>query len=464
MRLSLCASLVGAALFAAPATVAAQGFAVNEHGTCQMGRAGTGTAAPCDDGSAILYNPAGLAGMRGWVMSAGVTLVDAFGEFTDDATLATTNLANSPIAIPHAYVAYGINDQWAAGIGMFVPYGLGTKWPTDFDGRFSGYDNDLRSIYIQPTIAWRPHPKIALGAGFDVAIGSVELNQRLDASTLPAPPPAPLGTTLGQLGVPFRTDFADGNLGASGATGFGAHVGVIVTPHERFSLGARYLTRVTLDYEGDAVFDPFPTGITLPASNPFGVPAGTTLDLVLLGAGVFDGPLADSTATTQITMPDQVVAGIAIKASASLALLADVQWMNWSVLDSIVLDFTNPLTPTAIIHDHYQDTWGFRAGFEWKADERWTLRGGYLYHQEAAPDEAVTPLLPEAARNEFTAGVGLRASPRFSIDVAYQYIRQNERRGRVRDAPGGQRPTAALNSGLYSFNANLVGATVTARF
>ncbi len=463
MRLPLCAGLASAALFVTSPPIAAQGFAVNEHGTCQMGRAGTGTAAPCPDGSAVLYNPAGLAGMGGWTVSAGLTVIDAFGDFTDDLTGQTTDLTNSLIPVPHVYATYGINAQWAAGVGLFVPYGLGTRWPTTFEGRFSGYDNDLQSFYIQPTLSWKPHPKIAVGAGFDIVIGSVELNQRLDAWELPAPPPAPLGTTLGQLGIPFHTDFANARLKATGATGFGGHFGVLLTPNERFSLGARYLTRVTLDYEGDATFAAVATGIVLPAGNPFGAPAGTTLDQVLQGAGVFTA-LANGTATTSITMPDQLQVGIAVNATPALMLLADAQWMNWSVFEAITIDFANQLTPDRVIREDYEDTWGFRVGFDWAADDRWTLRGGYLYHQAAAPDQTVTPLLPESARNEFTGGVGLAVSPRFSIDVAYQYIRQDKRRGRVRDPLPGQLPTTALNSGLYSFNANLVGATLTVHF
>ena len=46
------------ALAGAPVVLHAQGFSVNEHGSCAMGRAGTGVAAPCDDGSAMFFNPA----------------------------------------------------------------------------------------------------------------------------------------------------------------------------------------------------------------------------------------------------------------------------------------------------------------------------------------------------------------------------------------------------------------------
>src|SRR5256712_7787496 len=48
-----------------PALLTAQGFGIYEQGTCSMGRAGTGVAAPCADGSAIFFNPAGLAGVKG---------------------------------------------------------------------------------------------------------------------------------------------------------------------------------------------------------------------------------------------------------------------------------------------------------------------------------------------------------------------------------------------------------------
>ena len=58
--------LVACALgIVAPGSAVAQGFAVNEHGTCVIGRAGTGVAAPCSDGSTINFNPAGIAEMDG---------------------------------------------------------------------------------------------------------------------------------------------------------------------------------------------------------------------------------------------------------------------------------------------------------------------------------------------------------------------------------------------------------------
>src|SRR5947209_9740964 len=86
--------LAGAySLVAAPLLVA-QGFGVYEQNTCAMGRAGVAAARPCADGSAIFFNPAGLAGMSGNRLSVGTTLIAARGGFTDDFLGTRSDLKN----------------------------------------------------------------------------------------------------------------------------------------------------------------------------------------------------------------------------------------------------------------------------------------------------------------------------------------------------------------------------------
>ena len=458
---TLALSVVVMAAAASPAT--AQGFGVFEHGTCAMARAGAGSAAPCQDGSAIFFNPAGLADMRGRTMTFGATGISPLGSFIDDLLGEETDMDNDTIIpVPHLYAVYGITDRLTAGIGAFAPYGLATKWPDTFAGRFNGFDNELRSIYIQPTLAYQLHDRISIGAGFDFVIGSVEINQRLDLSAQAAPAPAPPGTTLGQLGIPFHTDFAQARLRDTWTTGVGGNFGVLFKATDRISFGARYLTRVTLDYDGTAAFEAVSTGITLPAGNPLGVPAGTPLDSVVAGLGLFSegAPLADQDLRTSITMPAQLLAGIAVQVTPRLMLLGDYHWVNWSEFDQLDLDFANAATPDQTLQENYRDTSGVRLGFDWTASKRWTLRGGYVYHDAAAPDETVTPLLPEGSRNEFTAGVGFQASNKVRVDVAYQFVDQSDRRGRVREIEPGE-TAAEVNTGLYKSRAHLFGTTIT---
>src|SRR6266566_8371619 len=143
-------------LFAAtPTLLGAQGFGIYEQGTCAMGRAGAGVAAPCPDGSAMFFNPAGLAGLTGGHVTVGVTLIDIQGGFTDDVFQQHTSLDDPLIGVPQLYVSYGATSKLGIGVGLFAPYGLETRWPMAFDGRFAGYKNFLRSIYIQPTLAYQ---------------------------------------------------------------------------------------------------------------------------------------------------------------------------------------------------------------------------------------------------------------------------------------------------------------------
>lgn len=449
-----------ALMLALPLPAVAQGFSVNEHGACSMARGGAGVALPCADGSTINFNPSGIAGINGALIGVGVTGILAQGSFTDDLTATKTELQNGIIPVPHAYFAYGINDKLAAGFGFFVPYGLGTIWEDTFEGRFNGYDNNLQSIYLQPTLAYQPHEKVKIGAGFDFIIASLKLTQRVDLSVVPSPVP---GVTLGQLGVPFHTDFANAALSAHGATGMGGNFGITIEPVNGFSIGARYLSRVKLDYEGEADFEAVSTGITLPAGNPFGVPGGTPLDLLVAGQFQPDSALGDQGVSTSITMPDQATVGVAVDVSPALTLLVDWQWMNWSVFNTLELTFENQ-DESRLVHEEYEDTHAIRTGFDWNNGGRLNVRGGYLYHKGAAPPQTVTPLLPEGARNEFTGGFGLKITDKLIADFAYQFIKQNDRRGRVREPDGNEVPTIALNSGLYTFNAHLFSATMSVHF
>src|SRR6266567_8415880 len=187
---------------AVPALLAAQGFGIYEQGACSMGRAGTGVAAPCSDGSAIFFNPAGLAGLKGGRATIGVTLLDVQGGFTDDLFQQTTKLDDPLLAIPQVYVAYGVTPKLGVGVGLFAPYGLETKWPLSFDGRFAGYDNVIRTFYVQPTAAYKVTPWLSLGAGLDIVHGSVELHQHLDLSQTPLIVGGVNYGTFGQFGIP----------------------------------------------------------------------------------------------------------------------------------------------------------------------------------------------------------------------------------------------------------------------
>lgn len=449
-----------------PLPTLAQGFAIYEHGTCVMGRAGAAVAHGCGDGSEIFFNPAQLTDGEGWTVTAGITGIFADGTFTADRTGESTELTTDPAWVPHVFVRRPLGDRWGVGLGVYAPYGLANEWPTSFDGAFVGYRAELQSIYVQPTLAFDLSERISLGVGVAAVTGSVELARRLDLSAQPVPAAAglPAGTTFGQLGVPFHTAFADVDLRGDADTGVGVNIGLEVALSDGVSLGVRYLTAVEIEYDGTADFTQVSTGLVLPPENPFGLPGGTPLDVLLAASGIFaeGGPLSDQGVVTRIEMPAQLVAGLAARLTRGFRITADYQWTGWSAFDRVPLEFET--APPDELVEEFEDTHAVRVGGEYALADAWTVRAGYLHHTAASPDQTVTPLLPEGVRNEVTTGVGWSDGDLLTVDAAYHYIGQNDRRGRVRNPPPGQEPTVDLNSGLYSFSGHLFGVTLSVHF
>ena len=436
----------------------AQGYGVYEQSSCVMGRAGTGVASPCGDGSSIYFNPAGIAIATSTEVAAGATGIFVSGDFTNDVTGFRTSLNDDLHLVPHAYLVRPVSERLVAGLGVFVPYGLATDWPSSFEGRFLGYHSKVQAIYVQPTLAFRLAPRIRVGAGFDLSFVSVRLSQRLDLSEQVTPTP---GVTFGMLGVPAGTDFADVNLTGSG-TGVGAHFGVQADVTPDLTLGARYLLRQAVDIgNGTAEINPVPTGLILAAGNPFGVPAGTPMDAVLAPQFTGNGPLQAQGGGTSLTLPAQLVLGLSWRGVDRLNLLAYFQYTDWRVFDT--LSVTLERLGTTDIPEDYQRAYTWRFGAEYGLTPSSTLRAGFYTHNGSAPDQTVTPNLPEGHRNSWTLGFGTRLRSNLGVDVAYQFIDQGDRRGRTVPLDPALSPSANTN-GLYTFKAHLIGATLRYAF
>jgi long-chain fatty acid transport protein len=458
-RLHPFATLAGFFLAASlPAPALAQGYGVYEQSSCVMGRAGTSVASPCGDGSSIYFNPAGIAAATSTEISAGGTGIFVSGGFTNDVTGFHTSLNNDMHLVPHGYLVRPVSDRLVAGLGVFVPYGLAVDWPSDFEGRFLGYHSKVQAIYVQPTLSVRLAPRLRVGAGFDLTFVSVRLNQRLDLSAQATPTP---GVTFGMLGVPAGTDFADVNLTGNG-TGVGGHFGVQADLTPELTLGARYLLRQTVNFSnGTAEITPVSTGLTLAAGNPFGAPAGTPLDALLAPQFAPGGLLESQGGGTSITLPAQLVVGLSWRGLDRLNLLADFQYTDWRVFDT--LSVTLERLGTTNIPEDYKRAYTWRVGAEYGLSPSSTLRAGFYTHNGAAPDQTVTPNLPEGNRNSWTIGFGTRLGSSLGVDVAYQFIDQGDRRGRTVPLDPALSPAENTN-GLYTFKAHLLGVTLRYAF
>ena len=437
-----------------PAALGAQGFGVYELSTCTMARGGAVAANPCGDGSAVFFNPAGLTALSGTHVSVGLTTISPSGGFTDDVSLQHTDMASQTFLVPNVYITRRMNDRLAVGIGLYAPYGLGTKWDKSFAGAFSGYDTEVKTYYIQPTVAYQVTPRLSFGLGVAYIHATVALHQLEDLSQFGGSP-LPAGVTLGQLGIPANTAFANADLTASG-NGIAFNGGVTFKVNDQLTLGGHFLTKKTINFSGTAAFQEIQTGLILPATNP--ITPGSPLPLdQFLAAQFAAGALTGGPATTDITLPDQGTIGLDYKFSDKWHVSADYQRVVWGWFSTLQVNFANPATPPLVAKESYTDTDGFRVGTEYQYNSMLTLRAGYVYNSAAAPSQTVTPRLPEGTRNSFNVGAGLKLTSALSGDATFMYLKQNDRRGRVSES-------STVNTGLYTFSGVLLGAGLSYTF
>jgi long-chain fatty acid transport protein len=197
------------------------------------------------------------------------------------------------------------------------------------------------------------------------------------------------------------------------------------------------------------------TGILLPAGNPLSAPAGTPLDAILAPQFTSPGPLVDQGGSTAIRLPEQIGAGVMLSPVDKLKLFFDLTWQNWDVFDTLAIKTDN--LPTSIIPENFQAVTTWRWGAEYAVSSSTAIRAGYLRHDAAEPAGSVTPNLPEGDRSEVTAGFGTRLTGNLHVDLAYQYINQQNRRGRTSDY-------GTPDNGLFKFKAHLFGAHLTYTF
>ncbi len=437
-------ALSGLLVGVSDAELAADGFGVYTNGARAAGMGGAWVARVMDP-SAIFYNVAGMTQLDGTQLYGGLSSLVVWGNDVRLFDGSEFDATDETFFLPHGYITHAISDQFAVGVGAFTPYGLWTGWDhAEFPGRFRSYDADIRTIYIQPSVAFAPIPAFSIGAGVDFVIADVELKRQADLSRLVLP--GTPGTTFGQAtGLPpNQVAFLDSELKADG-TAWGFSVGALFKPHPAVQLGLTYRSQVTVEFDGDAAFDQVPTGIVLGPGNPLGAPPGTPLD-ALLAAGI----PADQQAHTEVTLPDQIVGGVSVTPTERWMVNADVKWTNWKDFDEVVIEFENTNPGTSVIEPRYENGTSFRVGTEYLVSPSVALRAGYIRDETPSPESAVTPLLPDSDRNELSLGFGYTTGP-WQFDayaLAEFFVDRDGPVGGDDDIPDGTYDTKALLFGL----------------
>jgi long-chain fatty acid transport protein len=405
-------------LFLSVGVAFSSGWQIGEHGARAEGMA-SAFVAQASDASAIYFNPAGLTNLKGLNVMAGATMIAFNTTFTGPTPSTTeTDLEKQTFFPPHAYVTYSMENNLSFGIGFFVPYGLGTKWPADWPGRYLAVDSKLMAYYINPSIAYKFSDKFSAGIGVSYVMGNVTLKRKAPTySTLLPPTPSP---TDGQ--VELKGDGSNVNFNA----------GILYKATDMLSIGVSYRSLTKIKFKGDATFS------QMQALSSF-FPGG-------------DGE-------TELPMPADLKAGVAYRFNENFLAEVDFEYVFWDAYKNLALDIPDgpafpltgePLQTSSTQVQDYKNAYMIRLGGQYSMDKL-SLRAGFVYDMTPVPDKSLEPLLPDADRMEGLIGLGYQISEQVRVDAAYQFIKPKDRTvsSDVNEFPG-----------TYKSSANIVGLTV----
>jgi long-chain fatty acid transport protein len=358
-----------------PRVAEASGFHVDEQSARATGRGGAVIAHSVDP-SAVYYNPAGIAELHGVRLLLGASLVRPSAKFTPAGGGPETDADTDTFVLPQLFASWRASGLVSLGVGVYSPYGLALDWPASSPGRASVRQAELRTLFITPVWAlnlsqWVPGLSVALGA--DLVPASVRLTRD----------------------VLFGTDVASAALSGT-AFGLGGRAGITYRPSALpiLCFGLSYHSPVQLDFRGDADFD-------APAAYRGSLPP-------------------DGAVSTRVTLPQQLMLGIALAPLPAWELELDGNWRGWSSYDRLDIELPNGQVQSSA--KDWQDSLTVRLGTELTFEERWAARLGAVWDQTPIPSSTLDFQLPDVNRIALSGGFGGELTSALRADLGVLYV------------------------------------------
>ncbi len=431
-------------------------FSVAEMGARAAGM-GTAFIASADDGSALFYNPAGIAFQPGVHLEMDSTVVVGLFRFTPTSTPVGQQVPEKgfsqsikPHFIPLAsmYATMQYSDKITFGLGIFTPFGLSANSTnfndsdpnlTKFVGRFAGTRARLEEFWFQPTVAYKitPNSSIGLGPAFvhtHLMLEQSILNPQGDALTFGRTAASTVfpGVPTEQAAAVIARLLPEGRSRIAGTANSPAFALGYLYKNEKYktSFGMSFRSSVTNHLSGKASFA-FGTGYTLEQ---------------YIGSSFLPNAFPNQNVTGTFTTPATYGVGIANSSFHNTKLAFDFRLQDYRRFQSVPLNFginetnrANVALPAEqrLVFD-FRNSYNIAVGLEHPISPVMTVRLGYLFDRSPVPDKSVGPLFPDANRNSFTLGAS-RKSGNKEFSLFYEAMNFSNRTTNV-----------AANNNLYT--------------
>lgn len=390
---------VSVALVGASTTAGAAGFALSEQNASGLGNAYAGQAASAQDASTIFFNPAGMTLLPGRQAVVAIHAIGPKAEFTNaGSTLAPlqpslgSNGGNAGgwAFVPNGYLSWQLTPSVFVGAGLNAPFGLKTGYTPEWVGRFHGITSEVRTININPSIAFKVNDMLSLGLGVNYQKIEATLSNAVNYSA----------AAFGAGGAPLL-----GAIGGAGAEGiakiagddnsWGYNLGAMLTLSPATRVGLAYRSAIAHKLAGTVGFSNRPAALA--------------------------GGIPDGAVTSDIKLPDSASVSVFHKANSQWDALADATWTGWSTVQTLnIVRATGLLLASTPLS--YKDSWRVSIGANYHVNDAWTLRGGVAYDQTPVADFDRTVRIPDHSRTWLALGAQYRLSKATAIDLGYAHL------------------------------------------
>ena len=378
--LRACAAMAGLSALVISADAVAGGFMIRENSAAGVGMVFAGNGSRADDPSTVFNNPAGMTHLLQDEVEFGTSAIIPSLGFNGSATAGGVPVSGGSggnamrfAAIPNGYWVFGINDRLKAGIAITVPFGNGIAYDSPWVGRYLGIKTTSLSADINPNIAFRVNNWLSLGVGVSAQYLTLKLTNAIPQFAIFGP---------GTPDAFYRVDADD--------WAFGYNLGALIDVGQGTRIGLTYRSEVDHRIKGNLDF----TGAA---------PA----------LGLISGPAA-----ANFHLPATAGVSITHEMTPNLRLSADVQFTQWSSLQTVFIESRNPPFPFNL---KYRDTWFVSLGGEYRLNDQWLLRAGLGWDQTPITDKWRMVQLPDEDRYLVGVGFNYRLNDATSVDVGYQH-------------------------------------------
>ena len=391
-----------AAAFAS--TAHAAGFMLTEQSAGSLGRAYAGAGVDGTDLSGVYYNPATMVLHKGTAVQLGLVGVglnlDYAGEDANGHDV-TANGRNKAEVIPHGYFVHQINDTVWFGLGVTVPFGMGTEYDAHWNQADRGISANIMTVDINPNFAFKLNEKFSVGFGASLQYAQADLKKRSELKA-------------GGHVVPNGT--AESEIDAD-SIAWGWNVGFMWSPVENFRVGVSYRSQIRHDAEGDMTLSDPRMGT---AENEWG--NSITPDFPQMGATV-NALMGTYKGYATVTAPAWAMASVAWDVNDLVSLYGTFRWTDWSSFDKLEITSDSPAGLGEVITNKWRDTYLGSLGMDLRLTDWWTLRGGIAYESSPiANPNYRTAIIPDADRWWFAIGSSFKWSDNFQNDVSFAHL------------------------------------------